>query len=117
MGPNEVNQICKTLNIPDNIRNQFLEKPTQENLDKLKEEAKRCWKRAAFELHPDRGGDAEEFKQALAQHETLQALRLPSPHMLRPRQVRQSVVVIHVGYTGYSTTTSYTSTGGNWTVW
>lgn len=35
------------------------------------DEIKRAWKRAAFVLHPDRGGDADDFRAALDAYQTL----------------------------------------------
>lgn len=54
-------------------------------------EIKRAWRRRAFELHPDRGGDVEEFKKVLEAYEFLVSRRQtsPRPEVERPEQRRE----------------------------
>lgn len=40
-------------------------------VEATREEIRRAWRRKAFQLHPDRGGDAELFKEALYAYEVL----------------------------------------------
>jgi hypothetical protein len=57
---------------------------------------KKNWKRAVFDLHPDRGGDEKEFKKIVDVMDILNSIKIKRPRRRIPR------VVIHNWYgTGY----------------
>ncbi len=61
---------------------------------------RRAWKKRAFELHPDRGGDAEQFKRMSATVDVVQALTLRA----RRRPVHYPIVTMAGGSDTTSTT-------------
>lgn len=85
-------------------------------IEALKGAIRKSFRKAAFDLHPDRGGDEEAFKRlnAIMQAvEAMEAYRQPPRPTPRPHpQVRVTVVTHHYGG-GTGTTTS---TGG-WGEW
>ena len=90
-------------------------------LEALKEEAKQAWRKIAFKLHPDRGGDEDEFKRVKESYDLIVELHAGPPPRPRPRPMWGPTVVIHMnfgcgGSTGgfSSTTTSTNSTTGGW---
>jgi len=80
---------------------------------KLKEEAKKAFKRLAFEHHPDRnGGDDKEFKRLNSLWQVLEGLN-PIFQNPRPQTMIRVVVNSGWGYPSDMTTTTSTSTT-NW---
>jgi hypothetical protein len=86
----------------------------RKGLKSLQLEAHRRWKERAFDLHPDRGGNEEEFKKLKEIHDQIQSLNLQPP---RPQPQFIRIVVQHGGAWSPNSTTSttgsttYTSTG------
>lgn len=72
------------------------------------QDAKKEYKRLALVHHPDRGGDAEEFKRISTLWGILEKLN-PIPEQPRPVVMPMSIVVHYYGGTG-STSTTYTNT-------
>lgn len=93
-------------------------------LEELKEEAKKAWRKLAFDLHPDRGGDEERFKKVAAYHEMIEGLQAGPPPRPRPMPMQGPMIVINMnfggGFSGFTSTNAttgtntYTSTGGSW---
>ena len=104
---------------PDKLR-ECLQVPRVElaraRLAALIAEAKRAYKREAFELHPDRGGDADALVELNEAWGVLRQLKVQAQRKPRP------VPVVRVySYSNGSATTSTTSTGwtgaGSWYRW
>lgn len=89
-------------------------------LEVLKGEAKQAWRKLAFDLHPDRGGDENEFKKVKESYDLIVELHAGPPPRPKPRPVWGPTVVIHMNFSGgvatggysSSSTSTYTSTGG-----
>lgn len=85
----------------------------RKGLESLQSEVHRRWKERAFDLHPDRGGDEEEFKRLKEIHDQIQSLNL-QPIQPRPQFVH---VVVYPGgawssnSTASTSSSTYTSTG------
>lgn len=87
-------------------------------LENLKRLAKVSWKKKAMELHPDRGGDAEEMKKLNALWNRAKGLKV----LVRPRPQPVTFVTVHYSsssgfYGGGGVTTGWTgtySTGNYW---
>lgn len=75
--------------------------------DRAKESAKRNYRKLAFKLHPDRGGDETEFKKLNALWSTLEKVR---PVLRSPQPVAQVIIVGPSPFHSSDTTTSTTYT-------
>lgn len=85
----------------------------QEDLDRLTEdvkvEIKSRFRKLALQLHPDKSGDAEQFKQLSHAYKTIQdKLRI----VQRPQPVVQ--VIYYSNYGGYTNMNSTTATSFGW---
>jgi hypothetical protein len=96
----------------------------RQNLDAFRDRVKAAWRKLAFELHPDRGGDAEAFKKlagAWAEIEKfLGALQVDNrPPAPPPPPVRVVFVGFGGGFHPFSTGTGTTTsaTGGFYGTW
>lgn len=95
-----------------------------QDIPALKGRIKKAWHARAFTLHPDRGGDAEEFKRLAAIYSMLQKVHWVQAAPRPPRMggifdgspVRIEVVFSGGGWTTYTSagfsTTSWHRTGG-----
>lgn len=81
----------------------------QKRLDEFKEKMKKAYRKKALEMHPDQGGDEEEFKK-------LDGIYRNIINNLKIVPVRRpSVQVVRVySSPGYSGATSSTTTSGGW---
>lgn len=89
----------------------------------LKKRLKECWHKIAFDLHPDRGGDAEQFKEMSALYVLLRTLCPAEPPPVRGGIYDGSPVHVTVtfahgfgfgGFAGVTTTQTWNSGSGYW---
>jgi hypothetical protein len=78
---------------------------------KAKDAAKVEYRRLAFELHPDRGGDPEKFKEISALWDKLQKIELkPVPQVRRVSIVTRGMPFVTVVGVGWRNTTTIGTT-------
>lgn len=78
----------------------------QEVVDQAKIDAKKEFKKLAMVHHPDRGGDAEEFKRISSMYEMIEKLKI-----VKPKPKPRMVSITFTGGYPYSSTTTSTTTG------
>ena len=79
--------------------------------ERVKKEAKANWRTMAFKLHPDRGGDVEEFKRMSGLWTELSGLKVQFQAPMPKPQIVWRTVSTYGPY-GPSTSTTTTGTGG-----
>jgi len=98
IAPQYVNQKLNSAVSRAEFRKQF---------EALQEEARLAWRKRAFALHPDRGGDENEFKRVKELYELIERVGLVPPPP--PRPVHQPAVRFYVNYGVYRTRTTSTA--------
>jgi hypothetical protein len=86
-------------------------------LDELKKRAKKAFRKAALDLHPDRNPEREsDFQLANNVHEIIQGLSLNRrpPPPPRPHYQNVRVVVVRGSWSSGGATTSYTTSTTTW---
>lgn len=97
-------------------------------LNEAKNMAKKTWRQKAMVLHPDRGGNVDEFKELNNNYESIQGMsvnrHIPQPLHLMPIHIVLSQIFdneewSYNNYSGTGNTTSGTGNpwgGSSWTV-
>lgn len=115
--PQEILHLFHTIGIAVNeVTHKLFKAPTpqaaQEGLKELQAQAKQHWLDKAFTLHPDRGGDEEQFKSLKQVHDAIQDLNIRIAP--KPRVVFQQVVIRYQQQWGGTARTNSATTDSWW---
>lgn len=82
-------------------------------VEAIKAEVKKTYRKMCFDNHPDRGGDAEKLKEINAHYEIIEKLRIdPPPRLQLAMTFYGSSIIVQGGFATYTTTSATTGTRG-----